>query len=143
MRSQYLEKLRKEVDFHHKVAYKFERVYKLQKTKKPIADINVEIVQEISQHPDYLVKDPDALFYCLFFCIFYNNPYMVEFLRLLITKMNFGENHNIRDLLSLIDENGLDRLRCIGEPLNAQIYHEIMFEAFHDGLKVVYSSVIN
>jgi len=59
-------------------------VYRLGKTNAAIEDINSEIIEEISLHPEYLIRDPEALFYCLFFCIFYNNAYMVEFLRLLI-----------------------------------------------------------
>lgn len=54
-----------------------------------------------------------ALFYCLYFCIYYNNPELVEFLKILIDSM--GEHtekpKKIDDILKLIVENSIDRLR--------------------------------
>ena len=82
-------KFRKEVDFHHKVAYRFEKAYRLSK-KQPHKKqaLNLEIIDIISEHSDYIEQDPMALFYCLYFCIYYNNPELVEFLRTLILKMD-------------------------------------------------------
>ena len=47
-----------------------------------------------------------ALFYCLYFCIYYNNPDLVEFLRTLIQKME-GKPDKIDVLLEYIDVNGI------------------------------------
>jgi hypothetical protein len=92
VRDAYLAKFRKEVDFHHKVAYRYERSYRLGK-KQPHRKnaLNMEIVEIISEHSDYIEADPMALFYCLYFCIYYNNPDLVEFLRTLINKMTLGK----------------------------------------------------
>jgi len=76
---------KKEVDFHHKLAYRFEKTYRLCKKlpdRKQV--LNLEIIDCIGEHSGYIEQDPMALFYCLFFCIFYNNPEVVEFLRKLI-----------------------------------------------------------
>jgi hypothetical protein len=89
IKEDYLKKFRKEVDFHHKVAYRYEKAYRLGKkmTMKKQA-LNLEIIEIISEHSDYIEQDPLALFYCLYFCIYYNNPDLVEFLRTLIKKMD-------------------------------------------------------
>ena len=50
--------------------------------------MNLEIIDIISDHSDYIEQDQMALFYCLYFCIYYNNPDLVEFLRTLIQKMD-------------------------------------------------------
>jgi len=104
-----------QVDFHHKIAYRFEKAYLLrrQRTEKGI-DLNLEIIRIISDHSDFIQQDPMALFYCLYFCIFYNNPQMVEFLRSLITKMNLGSNEAITKILENIDTHGIQRLRTRG-----------------------------
>lgn len=89
IKEDYLKKFRKEVDFHHKVAYRFEKAYRLGKkmsSKKKV--LNGEIIEIISEHSDYIEQDKLALFYCLYFCIYYNNPELVEFLRSLIAKMD-------------------------------------------------------
>ena len=55
IKEDYLKKFRKEVDFHHKVAYRFEKAYRLGKkmtTKKKA--MNMEIIEIISEHSDYL-----------------------------------------------------------------------------------------
>jgi len=48
-------KFRKEVDFHHKVAYRFEKAYRLGK-KQPSKKqaLNLEIIDIISEHSDYI-----------------------------------------------------------------------------------------
>ncbi len=96
----YVSKFRKEVDFHHKIAYRFEKAYRL---RKKMVDgpnyLNVEIIECISEHSGYLEQDPMVFFYCLYFCIYYNNPEMVEFLRTLIKKMKIGFHVEIGFLL--------------------------------------------
>ena len=88
VRNQYLAKFRKEVDFHHKVAYRYEKAYRLGK-KQPQKKqaLNLEIIDIINEHADYIEEDQMALFYCLYFCVYYNNPDLVEFLRTLINKL--------------------------------------------------------
>lgn len=51
IKEDYLKKFRKEVDFHHKVAYRFEKAYRLGKkmTLKKQA-LNEEITNIISEH---------------------------------------------------------------------------------------------
>jgi hypothetical protein len=55
-----------------------------------------------------------ALFYCLYFCIYYNNSDIVEFLRALIVKIS-NRPARIDQLLEYIDVNGIERIRTIGE----------------------------
>jgi len=59
-----------------------------------------------------------SMFYCLYFCIYYNNPESVEFLRSLILKMCYDHIEEINQLLDLIEVNGVQRLRTVGEALN-------------------------
>jgi len=69
-----------------------------------------------------------ALFYCLYFCVYYNNPELVEFLKILIEKM--GESNKpekIDEILKLIVENSIERLRTVGDPLNVHVYHMVFF----------------
>lgn len=54
-----------------------------------------------------------ALFYCLFFCIYYKNEELVEFLRNIIQKMKAV--HKIDTLLEYIDVNGIEKIRTVGE----------------------------
>ena len=60
------------------------------------AALNAEIMQIIIEHSSYLDQDPMALFYCLYFCIYYNNPEIVNFLTILIK--------NLPELPEKIDE---------------------------------------
>jgi hypothetical protein len=111
IKEDYLKKFRKEVDFHHKVAYRFEKAYRLgkkQSVKK--AALNQEIISIIDEHSSYIEQDQMALFYCLYFCIYYNNPEVVQFLELLISKME-PSSAKIGQLLKIITENGIHRLR--------------------------------
>ena len=74
--------------------------------------LNNEITSIIEEHASYLEQDPMALFYCLYFCIYYNNPELVEFLKILINMMD--EKHKpekIDELQKLIETNSIDRLR--------------------------------
>lgn len=89
IKNEYLKRFRKEVDFHHKVAYRFEKSYRLSKNQhQKRAQLNMEIIDVISEHSDYIELDTTALFYCLFFCIYYNNSEVVEFLRTLISNLD-------------------------------------------------------
>ena len=144
IKEDYLKKFRKEVDFHHKVAYRFEKAYRLGKqisTKKQA--LNMEIIEMISEHSDYIEQDPFALFYCLYFCIYYNNPELVEFLRTLIKKMSAGNiPAKTEQLLQYIDVSGIDVIRTVGEPINMNVYHIVFYQAIDDNLRVVYSQII-
>jgi hypothetical protein len=55
VKEDYLKKFRKEVDFHHKVAYRFEKAYRLGKkmTIKKAA-LNQEIISIIIEHDQYI-----------------------------------------------------------------------------------------
>ena len=127
------------VDFHHKVAYRFERAYKIIKIHPEKKNqLNLDIVEAISESSDYIQHDPSSLFFCLYFCIFYNNPDLIEFLRTLIKKMAI-DLENIQRLLEFIDVNGIERLRTVGEAMNSQIYHTVLYHAFDEQLRVIYS----
>ena len=55
VKEDYLRIFRKEVDFHHKVAYRFEKAYRLgKKMSVKKAALNAEIMQIISEHSSYL-----------------------------------------------------------------------------------------
>jgi hypothetical protein len=111
IKENYLKKFRKEVDFHHKVAYRFEKAYRLGKKRSvKKAALNQEIISIIDEHSSYIEQDQMALFYCLYFCIYYNNPEVVEFLKLLVSKME-SSSSKIGQLMKIITENGIDRLR--------------------------------
>jgi len=82
-----------------------------------------------------------ALFYCLFFCIYYFNEEIVEFLRALIQKLPAIEKTD--KLLEYIDVYGLKRLRQNGEAINSLVYHMIFYQAVDDDLRIVYSSILD
>jgi len=98
----------------------------------------LDIIEVISDHSEFIEEDYMALFFCLYFCIYYNNPEMVVFLKTLIKKMRI-ENQDIDYLLEQIELNGVQRLRTVGEQLNQTIYHMVMYQAFNEDLRVVYS----
>ena len=76
-----------DVDFHHKSFYRFEKAYRLGKKQPHKKEaLNKEIIDLISENSNYIEFDRMALFYCLYFCIFFKNPDIVEFLRALINK---------------------------------------------------------
>jgi len=84
-RSHLLQKMRNEVDFHHKICFRFEKAYLLGRQGKfKKRQLNLQLIDCISEYSIYIAEDPMSVFYCLFFCIFFNNPDFVEFLRLLI-----------------------------------------------------------
>lgn len=135
-------RFRKEVDFHHKVAYRYEKAYRLSK-KQPQKknQLNQEIIDIITEHSDYIDQDKMALFYCLYFCVYYNNPDLVEFLRTLITKMA-KRPEKTDQLLEYIDVNGIERLRTIGDLINTHVYHMVFYQAVDDELRVVFAQIL-
>ena len=86
-----------------------------------------------------------VLFYCLFFCIFYRNEPLVEFLRSIIQKQNPPTEKGgdkIDKLLEYIDTYGIDTLRSINEKVNTIAYHLVMYQAIDDDFKSVYYNII-
>jgi len=140
VKEHYLRMFRKEVDFHHKIAYRFEKAYRLgKKTNQRKQTLNLEIIDCISEHSGYIEQDPMALFYSLFFCIYYKNEDLVEFLRTLIHKIH--SHDKIDKLLEYIDVNGIDRIRTVGEPINSMVYHMVFYQAVDDDLRIVYAQI--
>mmetsp|Transcript_12390 Transcript_12390/g.19312 ORF Transcript_12390/g.19312 Transcript_12390/m.19312 type:complete len:97 (+) Transcript_12390:2400-2690(+) len=85
VKDHYAKKFRVEVDFHHKIQYRFEKVYRLsKKMPEKRRTLNLDIIDCICDFSGYIEHDPMSLFYCLFFCIYYENPDLVDFLRSLI-----------------------------------------------------------
>jgi len=143
---EYHTKFRKEVDFHHKIAYKFERAYKLgKKNPEKQQDLDMEIIDLLSDYSDYVQHDPLVLFYCLFFCIYFNNAFLVEFLRTLISKIKVDHpstKSKFDLMLDFIDTNGLERTRTVGESINTRVYHIVFYQSISDKLRVVYSKIL-
>lgn len=87
----------KEVDFHHKIAYAFEKSFRLRENNKPEAVVkaaNHEITLLISSQKWVLQRlDPLILFYCLYFSVFYENHESLAFLEDLISKLGFSQSH--------------------------------------------------
>ena len=85
----FAKKFMKEVDFHHKIAYRFEKAYRLGKKveKKQRATLNLEVIDAINEYMVYIEQDNMSLFYLVFFCIYYRNSMLLEFIRNLITKI--------------------------------------------------------
>jgi len=137
----YMSLFRKEVDFHHKIAYRFEKAYRLgKKVNERKASLNLEIIDCISEHSGYIEQDPMALFYCLFFCVYFKNEALVEFLRNLIQKIERHEK--IDKLLEMIDLEGIDKIRTVGEQINQVVYHMVFYQAVDDNLRIVYSQIL-
>jgi hypothetical protein len=126
VKEHYYNVFRKEVDFHHKIAYRFEKAYRLgKKAGEKKQTLNLEIIDCISDHSGYVEQDPMALFYCLFFCIYYKNEDLVEFIRTLIQKI--PQNDKIDKLLEYIDVNGIEKIRTVGEQINQLVYHMVFY----------------
>ena len=53
-------------------------------------------------------------------------------------------NHDrlIDELLEKIDTYSVKKLRELGSPINQLVYHGIMYKAFDDDMRIVYSSII-
>jgi len=103
-------RMRNEVDFHHKMCFRFEKAFRLGRVGNIRKQtLNLELIECISDHSTYIAQDPMSVFYCLFFCIFFNNPEFVEFLRNIIQKLpTFSK---IDTLLEMIDTQGIEKLR--------------------------------
>ena len=55
VKEHFLKRLRAEVDFHHKVAYRFEKAYRLgKKMTERKQTLNLEIIDCISEHSGYI-----------------------------------------------------------------------------------------
>ena len=146
IKREYLSKFKKEVDFHHKIAYKYERAFRLgKKNPEKQQELDLDIIDFLSEFSDYIQHDPMVLFYCMFFCIFYDNSFLVEFLRHLIDKLRIKDNEKRKKfdlVLDYIDVNGLERLRTVGESINTTVYHLVFYQAINDNLRVVYSKIL-
>ena len=81
-----------------------------------------------------------ALFYCLFFCIYYNNEDLVEFLRNIIQKIPAVSK--IDKLLEYIDVNSIDKIRTVGNQINSLVYHMVFYQSIDDDLRIVYSQIL-
>jgi len=58
VRKHYQEVFKKEVDFHHKVAYRFEKAYRLGKQMPDKRhSLNLDIIECISEHSGYVEQD--------------------------------------------------------------------------------------
>ena len=134
-----------EVDFHHKIAFRFEKAYRLGKLSPDKREmLRMEIIEGLEEYSEYIGHDPMSLFYCLFFCIYYENSDIVEFLRVLISKLEEEQKPPLIDImLELIDNNGLERLRSRSEKINMHVYHIVLYQAMDDKLKVVYNQIVH
>lgn len=86
----------REVDFHHQIAYAYEKSYRLRENNKPEAVVkaaNTEITQLIASQKWILQLDPLILFYSLYFSVFYRNEETLTFLKDLIHKLGFTSKH--------------------------------------------------
>lgn len=96
----------------------------------------MEIIVTISENAEFAQKYKLAFFYCLFFCIYFNNQHVLKFLRTLINKVAKVDTQTL-ELLKQIDTHGLECLRQQGTELNSVVYHQAMYQAFNDKLRVV------
>lgn len=84
-----------------------------------------------------------ALFYCLYFCVYYNNPVLVDFVRNIFIGLPQEDRlEQITDIVALVDDNKLEKLRTVGEQVNTLLYHMVLYQAVDDDLRVVYSQII-
>lgn len=84
-----------------------------------------------------------ALFYCLYFCIYYNNPQIVDFVHSLFIKLPKEDRlEEIQEIISYIDDHKIEKLRAIGEQVNTQLYHMVFYQAVDDDLRVVYAQIL-
>jgi len=74
---------KEDVDFLHQIAYCFERSYGLKmagKEERIIIQSNKEI-KDLINGGEWIIKmDPMILFYCLYFCVYYENELLKEYL---------------------------------------------------------------
>lgn len=138
----FVKKFMKEVDFHHKIAYRFEKAYRLGKKmgKQRLATLNLEIIDQINEHMPYIDQDPMTLFYLVFFCIYYSNKHLLDFVRKLIARS--PPIKQIQKLLEYIDGNGIEKIRTVGQQINSIVYHMVFYQAVNDNLRIVYSQIL-
>jgi hypothetical protein len=137
----YKERFKSEVDFHHKLCYRMEKAYRLgKKMPEKRHTLNLEIIDCISDHSSYIEQDHMALFYCLFFCIYFRNQELLNFIRSLIQRI--PANEKVDKLLEIIDVHGIEKLRLNGETMNQFVYHMVLYQAIDDDLRVVYASIL-
>mmetsp|Transcript_30412 Transcript_30412/g.46588 ORF Transcript_30412/g.46588 Transcript_30412/m.46588 type:complete len:137 (+) Transcript_30412:1487-1897(+) len=122
----YAEKFKQEVDFHHKVQFRFEKAFRLG-TQMPEKrkTLNLEIIDLLSAFSGYIETDPMTLFYCLYFCIFYHNEEMVDLIRKFIERL--PPDHRIMRLLEYIDVHGIEKLSSTSEQINSIVFHMVMY----------------
>jgi len=112
-------KLEKDVDFHHKMAYRFEKAYRLRKkvAGEQKRTYTLEIIDCMAEFSQYVEQFESSLFYCLHFCIIYDIPDLVNFFRDTIQIVDYTDERTDQ-LLESIDIYGITRLRLIGDPAN-------------------------
>mmetsp|Transcript_12393 Transcript_12393/g.19339 ORF Transcript_12393/g.19339 Transcript_12393/m.19339 type:complete len:148 (+) Transcript_12393:2321-2764(+) len=103
--------------------------------------LNLELVDLISEFSGFIEHDRMAIFYCLYFCIFYNNQSIVDFFRSLIVKL--PQNNKTDQLLEYIDVYGIRELRGVGSQINSLVYHMVLYQAVDDNLRIVYGQIFN
>ena len=42
----------------------------------------------------------------------------------------------------MIDDNGISRLRTVGEVINTHLYHIVFYQAVNDNLRIVYAQIL-
>jgi len=95
----------------------------------------------IEEHSEFVQYFPMSIFYCLYFCIYFRNPSLVDFFRTLVHKMDH-QIDKIEEILYYIDTNGVFSIRQSESPLNQYVYHMVLYQAMNDKLRLVYSQII-
>jgi len=65
----------------------------------------------------YIDQEESSVFFCLYFCVYYNIPELVEFFRKIIESVDY-QDQQTDQLLEAVDVYGVARLRHIGDPAN-------------------------
>jgi hypothetical protein len=81
----------KEVDFHHQIAYSFEKAARFKANNKPEAIVhaaNKEIMKLIETQSWIIDIDPMIIFYSFYFSVFYQNYPLLEYLQKYVIKRN-------------------------------------------------------
>jgi len=88
--------IQKEVDFHHQIAYRFEKSARLRAKKKGEDTVNAankEIILLIENQIWIVEIDPMIVFYCLYFVVYYNNEPIYQYIKKLIHRLGLT-NHD-------------------------------------------------
>ena len=113
--------------------------------RRQIKNFNKELTTYLAMNAAYLDYDRMSIFYGLFFCIYYNNHYMVEVFRnfyQVIARPNDKATAQIDKLLEYIDQNGLECLRDESQQIHAVVFHLAFYQAIDDDLRAVYSIIL-